>query len=151
MATTLYARLNQFFERNKDYGAIFLRLIIGWRLIDGTQDNVFSWDRMIEFKVFLEQQNFAYPLAAAILSVYAQFICGVLYIVGLFIRPAAIIMIINFMVALLMVHWGTTFIDSFQALMMLSGSIFFLLNGAGKLSIDEWVGTTKPSNSRLSQ
>jgi uncharacterized membrane protein YphA (DoxX/SURF4 family) len=60
-------------------------------------------------------------------------------------------MIINFMVALLMVHWGTSFIDSFQALMMLFGSIFFLFNGAGELSLDKLLGTTKPSNGRQSQ
>jgi len=146
MAATLNARFNEFFERKKDYGAIFLRLLIGWRLIDGTQDNVFNWERMIEFKVFLEQHNFAYPLAAAIISVYAQFICGTLYILGLFIRPAAIVMVLNFTVALLTVHLGTSFIDSFQALTMLFGSIFFLFNGAGKLSLDGWLVTRQRSN-----
>jgi putative oxidoreductase len=147
MGSPMLTRLNQFFDRRKDYGAIFLRLLIGWRLIDGTQDNVFSWDRMLEFKVFLEQHNFAFPLAAAVVSVYAQFICGLLYIVGLFVRPAAIIMILNFTVALLTVHWGTTFFDSFQALMMFFGSIFFLFNGAGKLSLDKWLNASKPSTS----
>lgn len=139
MATSLYARLNRFFDSKKDYGALFLRLLIGWRLIDGTQDNVFSWERMIEFKDFLLQHHFPFPLGAAIISVYAQFICGVLYIVGLFVRPAAIVMIINFSVALLTVHLGTTFLDSFQALVMFFGSIFFLFNGGGKLSADEWI------------
>jgi len=143
MGTSLYARFNQFFESKKDYGAFFLRFIIGWRLIDGTQDNVFSSDRMLEFKVFLEQHDFAYPLAAAVVSVYAQFICGALYIIGLFVRPAALVMIINFLVALLTVHLGTTFVDSFQALMMLFGSIFFLFHDAGKLSVDEWLRTSK--------
>ncbi len=137
MGTSLFARLNQFFDSRKDYGAFFLRLIIGWRLIDGTQDNVLSWEQMLEFKVFLEQHGFVFPLASAVMSVYAQFICGALYIVGLFVRPAAIVMIFNFTVALLMVHLGTTFFDSFQALMMLFGSIFFLFHGAGKLSVDE--------------
>lgn len=144
MGSPLLTRLNRFFDHRKDYGVIFLRLIIGWRLIDGTRDNVFSWERMLEFKVFLEQHNFAFPLAAAVVSVYAQFICGLLYIAGLFIRPAAIFMILNFMVALLMVHWGTSFFDSFQALMMLFGSIFFLFSGAGKLSLDEWLNSSKP-------
>jgi putative oxidoreductase len=143
MVTTSYARLNQFFENRKDYGSFFLRIIIGWRLIDGTQDNVFSWDRMLEFKVFLEQHNFAFPLAAAVVSVYAQFICGALYIAGLFVRPAAIVMIVNFLIALLTVHLGTTFIDSFQALIMFFGSIFFLFNGAGKISIDERIDTAR--------
>ena len=151
MGSPMLTPFNQFFDRRKDYGAIFLRLIIGWRLIDGTQDNVFNWERMLEFKVFLEQHNFAFPLAAAVVSVYAQFICGISYILGLFIRPAAIVMILNFMVALLMVHWGTTFFDSFQALMMLFGSFFFLFNGAGKLSLDERLNPSKPSNPGQSQ
>jgi putative oxidoreductase len=96
MAVTLNEKLNRYFERRKDYGAFFLRVLIGWRLVDGTQDNVFSWDRMLEFRDFLNQQEVVYPLVAAIVSVYAQFICGILYIAGLFIRPAAIVMIIKF-------------------------------------------------------
>lgn len=151
MGHSSYARLNQFFESRKDYGSFFLRLTIGWRLIDGTQDNIFSWDRMLEFRIFLEQNNFVYPLAAAVVSVYAQFICGVLYMIGLFVRPAAIVMIINFLVALLTVHLGTTFIDSFQALMMFFGSIFFLFNGAGKLSLDDWLNISGRSRHRLPQ
>lgn len=130
-------KLNQFFESKKEYGVIFLRIIIGWRLIDGTQDNVFSWTRMLEFRDFLDQHHVAYPLLAANVSVYAQFICGILYILGLFVRPAAIIMIINFIIALMIVHIGTTFQESFAALMMLFGSAFFLFHGAGKLSLDE--------------
>jgi putative oxidoreductase len=133
----MLGHLNKFFESRKDYGAIFLRLIIGWRLIDGTQDNVFSWPRMIEFRDFLEQQGVAYPLLAAIVSVYAQFICGILYMVGLWIRPAALVMIINFIAALIIVHIGTTFQESFAALIMLFGSVFFLFYGAGELSIDQ--------------
>jgi putative oxidoreductase len=133
----MFKRLNKFFESRKDYGIIFLRLIIGWRLVDGTQDNVFSWARMIEFRDFLEQQGVAYPLLAAVVSVYAQFICGLLYMVGLWVRPAALVMIINFIAALIIVHIGTTFQESFAALMMLFGSVFFLFYGAGKLSMEQ--------------
>lgn len=96
MRPGIYTKLIEYFEVRKDYGTIFLRLIIGWRLIDGTQDNVFSWGRMIEFSNFLEQHHVAYPLVAANVSVYAQFTCGILYMTGLFIRPAAIIMINQF-------------------------------------------------------
>ena len=132
----MYKRLNQYFDQRKDYGAVFLRILVGWRLIDGTQDNVFDWSRMLEFRDFLGQHNVAYPLVAAIVSVYAQFICGGLYILGLFIRPAAIIMIINFLVALFVVHLGTTFQQSFEALVMLLSSTFFLFHGPGKFSLE---------------
>lgn len=131
-------KLDRFFEKRKDYGAVFLRLIIGWRLIDGTQDNVFSWTRMIEFRDFLEQRSVAYPLAAAHVSVYAQFICGILYLLGAFVRPAALVMIVNFIAALYIAHMGTTFQQSFEALMMLFGSLFFLFYGPGKISVDDW-------------
>jgi putative oxidoreductase len=138
MPMSLLNKLDRFFESRKDYGAVFLRLIIGWRLIDGTQDNVFSRERMIEFRDFLEQQGVANPLLAAHVSVYAQFLCGILYILGAGVRPAAMIMIINFMAALYIAHVGTTFQQSFEALMMLFGSAFFLFYGAGKISVDDW-------------
>jgi putative oxidoreductase len=120
------------------YGNLLLRLLIGWRLIDGTQDNVFSWHKMLEFRDFLVAQNVGLPLVAAIVSVYAQFIGGALYILGAYIRWAAVVMIINFIAALVIVHLGTSFQDSFQALTMLVGSTFFLLAGAGRISVDEW-------------
>jgi putative oxidoreductase len=132
-------KLNSFFNTRKEYGIIFLRLLIGWRLIDGTQDNIFSWERMLEFRDFLNSVGVAPPLLAAIVSVYAQFVAGICYVFGAFVRMAAIIMIINFMVALIIVHLGTTFQESFQALTMLFGSVFFLFAGAGKLSVDEWL------------
>jgi putative oxidoreductase len=129
-------QLDNFFDSRKEIGTFFLRLVIGWRLIDGTQDNVFSWERMIEFRNFLEAHHVPFPLFSAQLSVYAQFICGILYVFGAFIRPAAIIMIINFIAAIVIVHLGHSFQDSFAAWMMLFGSIFFLYGGAGRPSID---------------
>jgi putative oxidoreductase len=134
-----YRRLNDYFDARQGYGAVFLRAIIGWRLIDGTQDNVFSWERMIEFRDFLAQHGTPFPLVSANVSVYAQFICGILYVTGAFIRPAAIVMIINFIFALLIAHIGTTFQQSFDALVMLFGSIFFLFYGAGRISVDHWL------------
>jgi putative oxidoreductase len=134
----MLARLDHFFQPYKDYGNFFLRLVIGWRLIDGTQDNVLSWERMIEFRDFLSLHGTPFPLVAAVVSVYAQFICGILYMLGWLVRPAAIVMIINFIAALIIAHIGLTFQQSFDAWMMLAGSCFFLFSGAGKISVDEW-------------
>ncbi|HEY0744545.1 MAG TPA: DoxX family protein [Chryseosolibacter sp.] len=133
----MLSRLDSFFDQYKGYGNLFLRLVIGWRLIDGTQDNVLSWERMLEFRDFLAVHGVPFPLVAANVSVYAQFICGILYMLGWFIRPAAIVMIINFIAALLIAHIGLTFEQSFDAWMMLLGSLFFLFAGAGKISVDE--------------
>jgi putative oxidoreductase len=136
-------RLDSYFEVRKEYGTIFLRLVIGWRLIEGTQDNVFSWARMIEFRNFLDERNVPASLVAAHISVYAQFICGVLFILGAFTRPAAITMIINFMAALIIAHIGTTFQQSFEALVILASAAFFLFYGAGKISVDNFLNSRK--------
>lgn len=128
--------LDHFFDTKKDIGVILLRLIIGWRLIDGTQDNIFSWERMLEFRDFLHQFNVPFPLFSAQLSVYAQFICGIFFIIGFLTRWSAIVMIINFLAAIYIVHLGDTFQQSFDAWMMLFASLFFLFYGSGKYSVD---------------
>ncbi len=132
------AQLNSYLDKRREYGYIFLRLIIGWRLIDGTQDNVFSYARMLEFRDFLEQHNVVFPLLAAYVSVYAQFICGILIMLGAYIRISALIMVINFIAAILIAHIGLTFEQSFDALMMLFGNAFFFIAGAGKISVDDF-------------
>jgi hypothetical protein len=73
-----------------------LRLFVGVRLIHEVIDNVISWDRMLDFKVFLEANNFPAQLACAVVSAYAQLISGVLVIIVWKIRIAAAIMMINF-------------------------------------------------------
>ena len=67
-----------FFDRHREKGAFFVRLVVGFILVYGTQDNVFSNERMIEFRDFLAARRVPLPLLAAHLSAYAQFVCGVL-------------------------------------------------------------------------
>jgi len=124
------------FERHKDYAPLFVRLFLGWHLIYGVQDNILSWAHMIEFRDFLARYGFPFPLFSAHLSVYAQFICGALFILGLFTRWAAAVMVVNFVVALLMVHIGDPYPRAALAFAMLSGSLFLLFNGPGAMSID---------------
>ena len=38
------------------YRTLFIRLLVGFHLIYGTQDNVFSYERMLEFRNFLEER-----------------------------------------------------------------------------------------------
>jgi putative oxidoreductase len=126
-----------YFARYRDYGAFFIRLLVGAFLVWGTQDNVLSYARMEEFAEFLRARGVPLPLAAAFLSAYAQFVCGLLYIAGALVRPAAVVMILNFVAALLIAHLGDSFRGMFPALAMLASSCFLLLHGAGKPSVDE--------------
>lgn len=61
-------------EKWKDYADLPIRLSVGFHLIYGTIDNVVSWERMLEFRDFLEAHGMMMPLVAAIVSVYAQLI-----------------------------------------------------------------------------
>jgi len=126
-----------FFDRYKDHAAVFIRLIVGFHLIYGTADNVFSYARMEEFAGFLGVRGVPFPLFSAFISAYAQFICGILFILGAATRYAAVVMIINFVAALVIAHTGDTYPSMFPALMMLAAACFFLLHGAGKLSVDD--------------
>ena len=121
-------------DKNKDLGLFLLRLFIGIRLLYGVVDNIADWGRMIEFRNFLEHQGFPFPLVSAVISVYAQFLSGLMFIVGFKIRLAAALMIINFLAALGMVHLHDSFEDMTPALAMLFCSILFLFYGAGKFA-----------------
>ena len=127
----------EFFENYKDYGAVFLRVVIGSFIIYGVQDNVFSSQHMQEFADFLQQRGVPFPFFSARLSAYVQFLCGIMILLGAFIRVAAIPFIVNFVAAIAIAHLGDTFRGMFPALMMIAAGFFFLFYGAGKLSIDE--------------
>ncbi|MBA3553606.1 MAG: DoxX family protein [Gemmatimonadales bacterium] len=123
----------------REYGPLFIRLVVGYRLVWGTMDNVFSYAQMVEFAGFLEARGVPWPLGSAFISAYAQFICGLLFLAGGFTRPAAAVMVFNFIAALLIAHIGQPFLDNYDALVMLFGAAFLLLHGPGALSVDERV------------
>jgi len=136
----LYNRPNIFFKKYSGWAPLFIRLIVGFHLIYGVTDNILSNARMTEFSEFLNDHRVIYPTVAAYLSVYAQFIAGISFIIGYYIRTSAIIMIIHFSLALIIVHIGDNYTNLFPALFMLSSSFSLFFSGAGKLSIDPYRG-----------
>lgn len=130
----------RFFAERREYGPLFIRLVVAFVLVYGTQDNVFSHARMLEFRDFLAARSVPYPLFAAYLSATAQFVCGLLFAVGLAVRPAAAVMVVNFVAALVIAHLDAPLDAARLALCMLFSSLFLLFHGAGKLSLDERLG-----------
>jgi putative oxidoreductase len=124
-------------DQNRSLGIFILRLFVGFRLIYAVIDNILSWDRMLEFEGFLTKVGFPFPLVCAIVSVYAQFIAGVLYIIGWKIRYAALIMIFNFSVAWVMVDRFGSIEQMTPALSMLFCSVLFLFVGAGRIAVEK--------------
>lgn len=125
------------FKRNQDLGILLLRIFIGVRLIYGVQDNVLNWEDMIRFSDFLKEFHFPFPMACAIVSVYAQLVAGILILLGWLTRYAALLMIINFVIALIMVHRNDSFEAMTSPLSILFCCLLFLFNGPGGISIDK--------------
>jgi putative oxidoreductase len=136
----LLQRLNRSLARFAAYAPLPIRLLLGAHLVYGVQDNVRSYAQMLEFRDFLLQYGFPVPLLSAHVSVYVQLLSGLCYLAGLYTRAAAGLMIVNFLVALLMVHAGGPYAAAFPALVMLGGAIFLLLNGPGRPSLDHRLG-----------
>ncbi len=86
---------------------------------------------------FFEKFHFPFALVCGAVSVYAQFISGILLILGWKTRYAALLMVINFSVAWIMVDRFGTVEDMTPALAILFSSVLFLFQGAGKISLDK--------------
>ena len=118
-------------------GILLLRVAFGARLIYGTIDNIVSWDRMLEFSDFLEGHGFIFSTGCAVLSVYAQFLAGICWIIGFKVRWTSLIMIGNFLVALLFVHIknGDPYLALAPALHLLVVSVVLFLIGSGNYAV----------------
>ena len=128
--------LVRWFEARSTWAPLFIRAFAGVFLIYMAQDNVFGWERMLEFERFLRQFGFPVPLVSAHVSAWAQFLAGLCFLLGAFTRPAAAAMVFNFVVALVMVHVHLPFREALDPSAMLASALFLLFNGPGPLSVD---------------
>jgi putative oxidoreductase len=119
-----------------DLGLLLLRLLVGGFLMWGTWDNIESSARMREFVAFLAANRFPMPSLLAPVSVYAQFICGALIAAGLLTRWAGLVMVLNFVVAMVMVHWDQSYREQWPAAILVVVSLYFAFRGAGRFSLD---------------
>ncbi|NTZ42353.1 DoxX family protein [Altererythrobacter sp. SALINAS58] len=127
-------------ERFSDFGLLLLRCVTGAFLIYQSHDNVFSAERMGEFEAFMLQFGFSNPEFLAPLSVYAQFIAGIGFVLGVFTRWLGLVTTFNFIVALVMVHWGQDVPQIWPAAVLVFLGLYFGVRGAGRFSIDHKLG-----------
>ncbi len=135
--------------RSSDLALLIARLGCGSFLIYQSHDNVLSAERMAEFVGFLEGFGFWQPRVAAVVSVYAQFLAGWAFVLGALTRWFGIVTMINFLVALAMVHWGQDFPLVWPALALVLLSAVFATVGAGRFSVDHLVGRAAPSGTLM--
>lgn len=71
-----------------------------------------------------------------LLAIFAEVICSIMLILGLFSRISAIPLIITMLVAMFLVNAGQPFIVKEKAFIFMMAYIFILFAGSGKYSID---------------
>lgn len=119
-----------------DLALLALRLVVGVFLILGVWDNIESAARMQEFAGFLAHHKFVMPELMAPLSVWAQFLCGVAFVLGLFTRWAGLICAFNFVVALVMVDAALGVRGAFPSAMLVLTGLCLATLGPGRVSLD---------------
>ena len=120
-----------------DAAFVVLRLLTGAFLLHGVWDNIVSAERMDEFAGFLRANRFAYPELMAPLSVWAQFFCGLAFVVGALTRWAGVVCAGNFAIACVMVHWQQDFRGWWPAAVLVAIGVLLATHGAGRHSVDE--------------
>lgn len=124
---------------NKSYlGVLFIRLAFGFHLL------YYSWSDVVNLSAgenaeWLDSLGIPFPIVMSWLYILTQFLGGLLLIIGFKTRLIAIPLILTFLVAFFLVHATDPYKDSFQAIQMLAVSFFFLFNGSGKLSLDDYL------------
>ncbi|MEL6534466.1 MAG: DoxX family protein [Bacteroidota bacterium] len=118
------------------YAVVLVRILFGIHLL------YYSWQPVLEATAgegadFLRTLGIPFPELMAWVYVLTEFLGGISVLVGYKTRWMSLPLIITFLVALFVVHGGDAYGDYFQALQMLLLSVFFLLRGAGPLSVDQ--------------
>ena len=133
-------RIIQHLNQYRAYAPFLLRLVCAYKLYDAAGHTaMFPAEGIPGYADWLKSLGFPFPMASAILSAYTEFIGAILILIGWQTRWAALFLAINFLLAVLVGHLaiGDSYANTFPALAILGLSIFLIINGPGKPSIDE--------------
>ncbi len=73
------------------------------------------------------------------LAVFAEVVCALMVVIGLFTRMAVIPLIITMLVAIFVIHIGDPFKKMESAIIYLIPYLVLFWNGSGKYSVDEFI------------
>lgn len=126
------------------YGLTVLRVVIGLTFMAHGAQKLFGWfggGGLAGVGQWMESIGLTPGHLMALLAGSAEFFGGLALVIGLLVRPAAVALIMVALVAIFSVHWVNGFFMSNNgyeyALALLVACVALLLEGAGKLSLDE--------------
>ncbi len=126
------------------YGLTLLRVIAGVTFAAHGSQKLFGWFGgygLAGVGQWMESIGLAPGYLMALLAGSADFFGGLALIVGLLVRPAAAVLAVTMLVAIVTVHLANGFFMSNNgyefALALLAISLAVMIEGAGKLSLDK--------------
>ena len=126
------------------YGLTLLRVIAGLTFAAHGSQKLFGWFGgygLAGVGQWMESIGLAPGYLMALLAGSAEFFGGLALIVGLLVRPAAAVLAVTMLVAIVTVHLANGFFMSNNgyefALALMAISLAVLIEGAGKLSLDK--------------
>ena len=123
----------------RDHALLLLRLVVGSFLIWGVLDNILSAERMAEFEAFLGHHGFLMPALMAQLSVWAQFLVGCGFVLGLLSRWAGLLCAANFLVAIIMVDAAGGIRAAFPSAALICIGLLIASSGPGRFALDRYL------------
>lgn len=125
------------------FGIAILRIVAGITFAAHGAQKLFGWFGGYGLEgvgQWMESIGLAPGYLMALMAGSAEFFGGVALIVGLLVRPAAAVLAVTMLVAIVTVHLANGFFMSNNgyefALALLAISVALLFEGAGKLSLD---------------
>ena len=126
----------RFFQRLQPIALLVLRIVLGAIMIGHGYNKVFGGGMMNHYH---HVQELGLPGFLAFPSAFAEFFGGILVLLGLFTRCAAVAILIDLLVAIWKVHWNNGLLgdNGYQFPLSLSAICFTLIcYGAGPLALE---------------
>jgi putative oxidoreductase len=128
------------------YGLTIVRIIAGLTFAAHGSQKLFGWFGgygLVGVGQWMESIGLAPGYLMALLAGSAEFFGGLALVIGLLARPAAAVLAVTMLVAIVTVHLANGFFMSNNgyefALALLAMSLAVVLEGAGKLSLDTYI------------
>ena len=120
-----------------NFSMLFLRVVFGMLLLAK-----YGYTKMASFEKL--QNNFYNFLGMGsrinlVLAIFAEVLCALFIILGLFTRFAAAILVIMFLIIIFAHDAGKPFLKSELALLYLGAFVTILLCGPGRISVDSMI------------
>jgi putative oxidoreductase len=124
---------------NLDLGLLLLRVVFG-----GVMASIHGWSKLVSYAdksdQFLSFMGMS-PSVSLSLTIFAEFFCSILLVLGLFTRYASIPSIIAMLVAVFVAHADDPFKEAEHAFLYLIAYIVILFTGPGKYSLDAMISS----------